>query len=89
MSARLPNVIEWALIAAVTGLMFLLDHLRLVNLHFNLFVAVIVLVSIMIVVSTVLLERRASSKGPNRERSPREGWPEEPGDPDSDQPMER
>ena len=45
MMRRYNTPIGWAAIAAATGLLFLLDHLRMINFHFNWFVAILLAVS--------------------------------------------
>ena len=51
------RIAGWSAIAAVTALLFLLDTLRMVNFHFNWFVAILLTVSAALVALIVALNR--------------------------------
>ena len=57
-------IIGWAAIAAVTALLFVLDTLRMVHFHFNLFVAILLTVSAGLVALFVVLSLRAERTTP-------------------------
>ena len=68
----------WAAIAGATALLFALDALRMVNFHFNWFVAILVAVSAVLVAFVVRLARGAGNAPP----SPDISKPAETGTPD-------
>ena len=57
MTRRNAYIAGWAVIAAVTALLFALDALRMVNFHFNWFVAILLAVSAGLVAVVVALAR--------------------------------
>ena len=61
------HLIGWAAVAAATALLFALDALRMVNFHFNWFVAILLIVSAALVAIIVGLARRA---GPTASATP-------------------
>ena len=58
MTRRNAYIAGWAAIAAATALLFALDALRMVNFHFNWFVAILLAVSAGLVAVVVALARR-------------------------------
>ena len=78
MIRRNAYIAGWAAIAAVTALLFALDALRMVNFHFNWFVAILVAVSAILVAVVVKLARGAV----NAPSSPDISKPAETGTPD-------
>ena len=42
-------LVGWTLIGAVTALMFILDHFKMLNWHFNLFMVILLFVSTVLV----------------------------------------
>ena len=61
MMRRYNTPIGWAAIAAATGLLFLLDHLRMINFHFNWFVAILLAVSAALVAFVAKLAHETGS----------------------------
>jgi len=59
MTRRSSQLTGWLAIAGTTGLLFGLDHFRMVNFHFNWFMAILVAVSAALVGAVVLLARSA------------------------------
>ena len=64
MTLRHAAIVGWSAIALVTALLFALDALRMVNFHFNWFVAILLAVSAGLVALVVALARRAGSETP-------------------------
>lgn len=58
-------IVGWSAIAAVTTLLFALDALRMVNFHFNWFMAILLVISAGLVALVVTLARRAGSETPS------------------------
>ena len=64
MTRRNAYIAGWAAIAAVTALLFALDAMRMVNFHFNWFVAILLAVSAALVAVVVALARRTGRAPP-------------------------
>lgn len=63
MTRRSAHLVGWTLIAAVTGLLFVLDHFRMLHSYFNWFMAIVLTVSVLLVGATVFLARRGADAG--------------------------
>lgn len=61
MTRRRARIAGWSAIALATALLFALDHLRMVNFHFNWFVAILLAVSAALVAIVARLARAAES----------------------------
>ncbi len=65
MTRRNAYIAGWSAIAAATALLFALDALRMVNFHFNWFVAILLAVSAGLVAFVVALARRTGGAAPS------------------------
>ena len=65
MTRRNAYTVGWAAIAAATALLFALDALRMVNFHFNWFVAILLAVSAGLVAFVIALARRTGGAAPS------------------------
>lgn len=65
MTRRNAYIAGWAAVAAATALLFALDALRMVNFHFNWFVAILLAVSAGLVAVVVALARRTGGAAPS------------------------
>lgn len=65
MTRRNAYIAGWAAVAAATALLFALDALRMVNFHFNWFVAILLAVSAGLVAFVVALARRTGGATPS------------------------
>ena len=70
MTRRSAQIVGWTAVAAATALLFALDALRMVNFHFNWFVAILLAVSAALVALVVALARRAGSATPPNDDEP-------------------
>ena len=76
MTPRHAALIGWSAIAATTALLFALDALRMVNFHFNWFVAILLAASAVLVALVISFARRAGSETPPPdERDPAQDRP--------------
>ncbi len=63
MTPRGAHLVGWTLIAAVTGLLFVLDHFRILHSHFNWFMAIVLTLSVLLVGAALFLARRDTDAG--------------------------
>ena len=63
MIAKRAHLIGWTLIGAVTALSFVLDYFRMLNWHFNWFMAILFIAAIVLVGAIVRLGRLAGDQG--------------------------
>lgn len=63
MTRRSAHLIGWTLIAAVTGLLFVLDQFRMLLSYFNWFMAILLALSVLLVAATLFLARRDADAG--------------------------
>ncbi len=71
MTRRSAHLIGWTLIAAVTGLLFVLDHFRMLLSYFNWFMAILLTLSVLLVGAALFLARRgADAEGGGAEHPP-------------------
>ncbi len=63
MTRRSAHLIGWTLIAAVTGLPFVLDHFRMLLWYFNWFMAILLTLSVLLVGAALFLARRGADAG--------------------------
>lgn len=61
MSTRGAHLAGWSLIAAATALLFLLDHLRTLHIHFTGFMALLLALSAGLVAAVVYFSRCTSN----------------------------
>lgn len=73
MTRRSAHLIGWTLIAAVTGLLFVLDHFRMLLSYFNWFMAILLTLSVLLVGAALFLARRGADAGGGRRASTVEG----------------
>ena len=70
MTRRSALIVGWTAVAGATALLFVLDALRMVNFHFNWFIAILLAVSAALVAVVVALARRARSATPPNDDQP-------------------
>jgi len=63
MTRRNAHRIGWTLIGAVTGLLFVLDHFRMLHSYFNWFMAIVLTLSVLLVGAALFLARRDTDAG--------------------------
>ena len=49
MTRRQAHSVGWITIAGITALLFLVDHFRMVNFQFNIFIAILLMASAVVV----------------------------------------
>ena len=58
MTRRQAHSVGWITIAVITALLFLVDHFRMVNFQFNIFIAILLMASAVVVGIVVFVTRR-------------------------------
>jgi cytochrome c oxidase subunit IV len=60
MTRRRAHLVGWMLVTAVTALSFVVDHFRMLTSHFNWFMAILMMVTVVLVGAIARLARMAS-----------------------------